>query len=160
MQASCRECCTQHWCTQAVHHQVHRNGNAGGNVRQFCSPPINRSQFLAFLSFADFEPWTVWFSTARVLSSRPMATSTGLKRKLKSRLTSSRKKPKTKHLTSDELPWKTVATPKEAGIASDLDGILGLEEVDDVEVVYEETEGGKVIRFKVNTLSDVEYLDC
>lgn len=76
----------------------------------------------------------------------------GEKRKVKSGITVSRKKTKRQHLTSSELPWKTVTTPKEAALTSDLDGILELEEVDDVEVVYEETEGGKVIRFNVSLL--------
>lgn len=62
----------------------------------------------------------------------------------------SRKKAKTTHLAAGELPWKVIATPKEAGLGNDFDGILELEEVDGIEVVYEETVGGKVPRFKVS----------
>ncbi|KAF9467758.1 P-loop containing nucleoside triphosphate hydrolase protein [Collybia nuda] len=61
---------------------------------------------------------------------------------------SSRKKAKTRHHTADDLPWKTVSRPQEAGLDGD-DGILELEEVEGVEVVYEETDGGRVARFKV-----------
>ncbi|KAK7676716.1 hypothetical protein QCA50_020292 [Cerrena zonata] len=71
-----------------------------------------------------------------------------IKRKAKTSATS-RKKIKTGHLNANELSWKTVSTSKEAGITSDFDGILELEEVDNVEVVYEETEGGKIARFQV-----------
>ncbi|KAJ7666104.1 ATP-dependent RNA helicase [Mycena polygramma] len=59
-----------------------------------------------------------------------------------------RKRSKTRHKTADALPWKVVARPAEAGMGGD-DGILELEEVDDVEVVYEETEGGRVVIFNV-----------
>lgn len=61
---------------------------------------------------------------------------------------SSRKKAKTQHRTADALPWKTVSRPVDAGLDGD-DGILELEEVDDVEVVYEETEAGRVVKFNV-----------
>ncbi|KAJ7029259.1 ATP-dependent RNA helicase [Mycena alexandri] len=60
-----------------------------------------------------------------------------------------RKRSKTRHKTADALPWKVVSRPAEAGMGGD-DGILELEEVDDVEVVYEDTEGGRVVTF--NTL--------
>lgn len=60
-----------------------------------------------------------------------------------------RKRSKTRHKTADALPWKVVARPVEAGMGGD-DGILELEEVDDVEVVYEETEGGRVVTFNVS----------
>ncbi|KAJ7740008.1 ATP-dependent RNA helicase [Mycena maculata] len=59
-----------------------------------------------------------------------------------------RKRAKTRHHTADALPWKVVARPVEAGMGGD-DGILELEEVDDVEVVYEDTEGGRVVTFNV-----------
>jgi ATP-dependent RNA helicase DDX24/MAK5 len=61
---------------------------------------------------------------------------------------SSRKKAKVRHHTADDLPWKAVTRPQEAGLDGD-DGILELEEVDGVEVVYEDTEGGRVARFNV-----------
>ncbi|KAJ7185672.1 ATP-dependent RNA helicase [Mycena filopes] len=59
-----------------------------------------------------------------------------------------RKRSKTRHKTADALPWKVVSRPVEAGMGGD-DGILELEEVDDVEVVYEDTEGGRVVTFNV-----------
>lgn len=80
-----------------------------------------------------------------------------VKRKLKASTQPPRKKTKISGstVTANDLPWKTVATPKEAGLG-DFDGILELEEVDDVEVVYEETEGGRVPRFNVSLL--VEWI--
>lgn len=75
------------------------------------------------------------------------APKTTLKRKLKGS-TPSRKKSK---VTLDGLPWKTVSRPKETGLDGD-DGILDLEEVDNVEVVYEETESGRVAKFNVSSL--------
>ncbi|KAI0051336.1 DEAD-domain-containing protein [Auriscalpium vulgare] len=75
-----------------------------------------------------------------------------LKRKATSSAAStSSKKLKTKEtrvLTANNLPWKTVSRSKEAAVDLD-EGILDLEEVDNVEVVYEDTEAGRVIRFKV-----------
>lgn len=49
----------------------------------------------------------------------------------------------------DGLPWKAVRRPSETGLDGD-DGILELEEVENVEVVYEDTEGGRVMRFNVS----------
>jgi len=72
----------------------------------------------------------------------------GPKRKLSSNQLPSRKKSKTHHRNADELPWKTVKRPAETGINGD-DGILELEEVEGVEVVYETTEGGRVVKFNV-----------
>ena len=72
-----------------------------------------------------------------------------VKRKAKSIATSSRKKAKTTHLTANDLAGKSISTTKKAGINSGFDGILELEEVDNVEVVYEETEGGQIARFNV-----------
>ncbi|THH32784.1 hypothetical protein EUX98_g1413 [Antrodiella citrinella] len=71
------------------------------------------------------------------------------KRKSESRPQISRKKVKTSHLSTSDLPWKIVPTPKEAGLGDDLDGILELEEVDGIEVVYEQTGGGRVAKFNV-----------
>ncbi|GBE88760.1 ATP-dependent RNA helicase MAK5 [Sparassis crispa] len=73
----------------------------------------------------------------------------GVKRKQGQLPLPSRKKTKTVHLTTDDLPWKTISRPKEADLGDGFDGLLELEEVDDVQVVYEETEGGKVVKFKV-----------
>lgn len=65
-------------------------------------------------------------------------------------LGSPRKKAKVHHSFTDALPWKTVVRPSEAGMGGD-DGILELEEVDGVEVVYEEMPHGQVVRFNVRT---------
>ncbi|KAJ6487917.1 ATP-dependent RNA helicase [Mycena sanguinolenta] len=61
---------------------------------------------------------------------------------------SARKRTKIRHKTADALPWKVVKRPEETGMGGD-DGILELEEVDDVEVVYEVTEAGRVATFNV-----------
>ncbi|KAI0324312.1 DEAD-domain-containing protein [Cubamyces sp. BRFM 1775] len=74
---------------------------------------------------------------------------TGLKRKTKPSASSIAKRVKTKHVTADDLQWKKTAKPREADLGTGLEGFLDLEEVDDVDVVYEETESGKVARFKV-----------
>ncbi|PCH35250.1 DEAD-domain-containing protein [Wolfiporia cocos MD-104 SS10] len=78
-----------------------------------------------------------------------MAPRAGTKRKAKHSPSSSAKKVKTVHLTADDLPWKSVSRPKEADLGDGFDGLLELEEVEDVEVVYEETDAGRVVRFKV-----------
>ncbi|KAH7868473.1 ATP-dependent RNA helicase [Lentinula edodes] len=59
---------------------------------------------------------------------------------------SSRKKLKVEHDGADNLPWTTVSRPVETGLDGD-DGILELEEVEGVEITYEETESGRVARF-------------
>jgi ATP-dependent RNA helicase DDX24/MAK5 len=71
-----------------------------------------------------------------------------LKRKLKGGSSAPRKKVKTTKSNIDDLPWKTIARPAETGLGGD-DGILELEEVEGVEVLYEETKKGRVTRFKV-----------
>lgn len=77
-----------------------------------------------------------------------------LKRKIRSefkRTTKARKKARTDSRSSatiDALPWKTLSHAGVFGNVDD-DGILELEEVDDVQVVYEETPGGRVATFKV-----------
>lgn len=76
----------------------------------------------------------------------------GLKRKTKPSASSIAKRAKTKHVTADDLQWKQTQKPREADMGTGLEGFLDLEEVDDVEVVYEETEGGKVARFKVRAV--------
>ncbi|CCM03263.1 uncharacterized protein FIBRA_05390 [Fibroporia radiculosa] len=73
----------------------------------------------------------------------------GMKRKSRSSKLLSRKKAKTSHLAADDLPWKAVSRPREADLGTAFDGFIELEEVEDVEVVYEETDAGKVIKFKV-----------
>ncbi|KAF8635393.1 hypothetical protein AX15_000394 [Amanita polypyramis BW_CC] len=69
-----------------------------------------------------------------------------VKRKLREKSAPSRKKVKTHH-TLDELPWKRVTRPLETGLGDDW--ILELEEVEGVVVEYDETERGRVARFKV-----------
>jgi ATP-dependent RNA helicase DDX24/MAK5 len=90
-----------------------------------------------------------WTFTSRALMVRqdpPVLA--GSKRRLQQN-SLARKRTKTRHKTTDALPWKVVKRPVEAGMGGD-DGILELEEVDDVEVVYEETEGGRVVTFNVS----------
>ncbi|KAF9788333.1 ATP-dependent RNA helicase [Thelephora terrestris] len=77
-----------------------------------------------------------------------------LKRKVRSELklrTKARKKPKTESgslAVVDALPWRTLSHAGVFGNAYD-DGILELEEVDNVQVVYDETSGGRVATFKI-----------
>lgn len=71
------------------------------------------------------------------------------KRKVKAS-TSSRKRSKVECHSLDGLPWKTVSRPSETGLGGD-DGILDLEEVEDIEVVYEHTDAGRVVKFNVST---------
>lgn len=47
----------------------------------------------------------------------------------------------------DDLDWTVVFRPSEAGVHEE-GGMLLLEEVEDVDVVYEETEAGKRIKFR------------
>jgi hypothetical protein len=72
-----------------------------------------------------------------------------LKRKAKAVPSASRKRLKTHPTSLDGLPWKAVRRPSETGLDGD-DGILELEEVENVEVVYEDTEGGRVMKFNVS----------
>ena len=81
-----------------------------------------------------------------------MSSKSAIKRKLSSKLTSSRKKQKIQHRNADDLPWKTVKRLAESGLGGD-DGILELEEVEGVEVVYETTDGGRVVKFNVCRVS-------
>ncbi|GJE85511.1 DEAD/DEAH box helicase [Phanerochaete sordida] len=71
------------------------------------------------------------------------------KRKAKAPVQSAHKKAKTVHLSANELPWKTVSKAHEAGLDAGLEGIMELEEVDGVDVVYEETEAGRIVKFSV-----------
>lgn len=76
--------------------------------------------------------------------------SLGAKRKSVPKASTSRKKIKVQHRSTNDLPWKTLPRPAQASLGFE-DGILELEEVEGVEVVYEDTEGGKVARFNVCT---------
>ncbi|EKM58046.1 uncharacterized protein PHACADRAFT_182435 [Phanerochaete carnosa HHB-10118-sp] len=71
------------------------------------------------------------------------------KRKAKAPLQDARKKTKTRHLSAGDLPWKTVSKAHEAGLDAGLEGIMELEEVEGVEVVYEETDAGRIIKFNI-----------
>ena len=81
-----------------------------------------------------------------------------LKRRKQDKILSPRKKAKTEHLSLHDLPWTTLRRPQVAGLDGD-DGILELEEVEGVEVVYEETEGGRVARFIVRIISVYPHLN-
>jgi ATP-dependent RNA helicase DDX24/MAK5 len=63
-----------------------------------------------------------------------------------------RKEPSLDSVTADELLWKVVPTHGDVGGFGDLGGILGLEEVEGVEVVYRDGEGGRVVGFRVSDL--------
>lgn len=88
-----------------------------------------------------------------------------LKRKQNTELRA-RKKPRTER-TLEDLPWQKTQRPIETGLGGD-DGILELEEVEGVEVVYEVTDAGKVVKFHVSertttvstTIVDQLYSDC
>jgi ATP-dependent RNA helicase DDX24/MAK5 len=47
----------------------------------------------------------------------------------------------------DDLDWRVVSRPSEAGVHEE-GGMLLLEEVEGVDVVYEETEAGKRVKFR------------
>jgi len=80
-----------------------------------------------------------------------------LKRKFRSGLNQAAKTPKKAKTSSgslatiDTLPWKTLSHAGDFGNSGD-DGILELEEVDNVRVVYEESPEGRVATFRVRCL--------
>ena len=61
---------------------------------------------------------------------------------------------------TDDLPWKKVSKPREADLGTGMDGFLELEEVDDVDIVFEETDTGRVVKFKVCLRVDVSSRTC
>lgn len=79
-----------------------------------------------------------------------------LKRKIRSELkhaTKARKKAKKESrsfATFDSLPWKTLSHAGISGNTYD-DGVLELEEVENVQVVYEKVPEGRVVTFKVRS---------
>ncbi|KAG6889409.1 hypothetical protein C0992_005331 [Termitomyces sp. T32_za158] len=81
-----------------------------------------------------------------------ISTKRAAKRKIQDKPSSTRKKIKVQHRTLDELPWKKIARPQEAGVDGD-DGILELEEIEGVDVIYEETLGGRLVKFAVRLVS-------
>ncbi|KAL7277303.1 hypothetical protein ACG7TL_009159 [Trametes sanguinea] len=89
-----------------------------------------------------------------------LADKAGVKRKTKPSASSIAKRVKTKHVTAEDLQWKKTAKPREADLGTGLEGFLDLEEVDDVDVVYEETEAGKVARFKVKGVESEPQADA
>ncbi|KAG2143014.1 ATP-dependent RNA helicase [Suillus clintonianus] len=82
------------------------------------------------------------------MSEEPKSKLALVKRKAKAGPSASRKRLKIQPTSLDGLPWKAVHRPSETGLDGD-DGILELEEVENVEVVYEDTEGGRVMKFNV-----------
>ncbi|EIW78544.1 P-loop containing nucleoside triphosphate hydrolase protein [Coniophora puteana RWD-64-598 SS2] len=72
-----------------------------------------------------------------------------LKRKARPVSGSLKKKTKVQHRTLDTLPWQSIQRPLDTGLDGD-EGVLELEEVDDVEIVYEDTENGRVLKFNVS----------
>ncbi|KAF9077000.1 P-loop containing nucleoside triphosphate hydrolase protein [Rhodocollybia butyracea] len=72
-------------------------------------------------------------------------------------LSGPRKKIKVGHDNADGLPWKTVSRPIDSGLDGD-EGILELEEVEGVEITYEQTEQGKVARFIVIDVDEQEQV--
>ncbi|KAG1826663.1 ATP-dependent RNA helicase [Suillus variegatus] len=82
------------------------------------------------------------------MSGDPKSKPSFVKRKANAGPSVSRKRLKMQPTSMDGLPWKAVRRPSETGLDGD-DGILELEEVENVEVVYEDTEGGRVMRFNV-----------
>ena len=72
-----------------------------------------------------------------------------LKRKLNSTTKISSRKKRRKDVSSlVDLPWRKVARSKVAGFEGN-DGMLELEEVEGVEIVYEETSNGRIAKFRV-----------
>jgi ATP-dependent RNA helicase DDX24/MAK5 len=88
-----------------------------------------------------------------------MTSSPPLKRKAKSDGRASRKKSKIQTTSLvDSLPWKSVSHLRSVGgLEDDDDGILGLEEVDNVQVIYEDTQGGRIVKFNVSFCTLLDY---
>lgn len=97
----------------------------------------------------SFDPPFHMASSQDERSLRKLMKKTSLKRKLisgNSKPTKRQKVLKEEHKL-DELDWKVVERPSAAGIDED-GGILTLEEVENVEVYYEETLKGRVAKFR------------
>ena len=73
----------------------------------------------------------------------------GLKRKLRPHGENSAKRLKRTDAGLNDLPWKTIKRTNEASLGDFDDGILEFEEVEGVDVIYEETDTGKVAKFNV-----------
>jgi hypothetical protein len=76
------------------------------------------------------------------------------KRRSPSPISSPSKKRKTAHISLDDLSWKSVVCTRTAGLDFD-DGLLDLEEVGGVQVVYEQTANGRVATFLVRVFSSI-----
>ena len=59
-----------------------------------------------------------------------------------------RKRLRTEVDSIDDLTWKDISHPNASGFEGD-DGFLEIEEVDNIEVIYEETDNGRIATFKV-----------
>jgi ATP-dependent RNA helicase DDX24/MAK5 len=81
-----------------------------------------------------------------------MAAASDSKRKNLSPTSHRPKKRKRRHVPLEDLSWKPVVRTHTAGLDFD-EGLLGLEEVDGVQVVYEETPSGRVAKFLVRGFS-------
>jgi ATP-dependent RNA helicase DDX24/MAK5 len=84
------------------------------------------------------------------------AKQSGLKRKGTAKTFLPRKMAKIQHRSADDLPWKPVSRPLEAGMG--FDGMLELEEAEGVEVIYETTDGGRLVKFKVSFIFKVHFI--
>ena len=73
----------------------------------------------------------------------------GVKRRAPN-VSSPKKKAKLNHVGLDDLPWKSVKCPSTTGLGDD--GIFGLEEAEGVEVLYEQTDAGRTVKFNVSHL--------
>jgi ATP-dependent RNA helicase DDX24/MAK5 len=71
----------------------------------------------------------------------------------------SNKKAKRREVLPSTLSWKEVKRPKEAGL-DDFEGMLMLEEVDDVEIIYEETTNGRIAKFMVRLFVADDFSAC
>jgi ATP-dependent RNA helicase DDX24/MAK5 len=76
-----------------------------------------------------------------------MASASDKRKNLSTTLRSSKKR-KTAHVFLDDLCWRPVVRAHTAGLDFD-EGLLELEEVNDVQVVYEQTANGRVAKFLV-----------
>jgi ATP-dependent RNA helicase DDX24/MAK5 len=89
-----------------------------------------------------------------------MVTASSLKRKHPSKDVASRKRARKVLSSSADLPWRTV--PRAADATGDGDGgVLELEEVDNVRVIFQDTPGGRAVKFEVgmpNILGSDDYL--
>ena len=113
-----------------------------------------RSQVLvADQSFARdlFSTFSTLFLSL-TMKTKTSSSHAAVRRKPKTRSAHPRKKVKIASSNLEDLPWKSLARPMETGLDGD-DGILELEEVEGVEIVYEDTGKGRVAKFKVRTLT-------